>query len=400
MAEHRQGGVAAHGAGRLGAVLCHGDHDVAHIFVAVAKSLLQTDQIFLAVRGNLLIGHLQILHPDQVPVQPLSVGLAGGVGGFQLVVIHQLALDRVHQQHFARAQPVFAQNVLRGNVQHAHFAGQNQPAVLGQEVPAGPQTVPVQHRAHHIAVAEQNGGRAVPGFQHGGVILVKVPFLGVHTLVVAPGFRNGDHHRQRQVHAVHHHEFQGVVQHGGVGAVLIHNGQYLGQVVLQVAASHGLLTGQHGVHVAPDGVDFAVVENEPVGVGPVPAGGGVGGEPAVNHADGSFVVRVLKVRVELTQLLHQEHTFIYNRSAGQAAHIGFLAGLFEYPPGHIQPPVKINSGGNAGGFLHKGLPDAGHTAAGLVTQNFRADGNFTPAQEGETFLFADDFKQFFRLVPL
>ena len=47
-----------------------------------------------------------------------------------------------------------------------------------------------------------------------------------------------------------------------------------------------LLAGQHGVGVALDGVDLAVVQDEAVGGGAHPAGVGVGREAAVHHADG------------------------------------------------------------------------------------------------------------------
>ncbi len=56
-----------------------------------------------------------------------------------------------------------------------------------------------------------------------------------------------------------------------------------------------LLTGQHGIGVALDGVDLAVVQDEAVGVGAHPAGVGVGGEAAVHHADGGFIILVLQI---------------------------------------------------------------------------------------------------------
>ena len=293
MAQHRERGVAAHGAGRLTAVFRHLQHDAGHILVPVAKRLLQPHQFLRSMGGDFLVGNFQITQIHQIAVQPLAVGLAAGVVHFQTLIVHQSALDGVHQQHFAGTQTILADNVLRVDVQHAHFAGEDEPVVIGDIVAAGAQTVAVQHRAHHIAVTEQNGGGAIPRLQHGGVILVEIPLFGVHVFVVAPRFRDGHHHGQRQVHAVHHHEFQRVVQHGGVRAVLIDDGQHLGHVIFQIAAAHGLLAGQHGVHIAADGVDLAVVQDKPVGVRPVPAGLGVGGEPAVHHADGGFIIGVL-----------------------------------------------------------------------------------------------------------
>ena len=293
VAQHCQRGIAAHGAGGLAAVFRHLQHDLADVLIAVAEGLLQPNQLLLGMGGNPLVGDLQIGQVHQIPVQPLAVGLAAGVVRLQGLVVHQFALDGVHQQHFAGAQTVLADDALGRNIQHAHFAGEDEPAVAGDVVAAGAQAVPVQNRAHHVAVAEENGGGAVPGLQHGGVILVEIPLLGVHALVVAPGLGDGHHHSQRQFHAVHQQKFQGVIQHGGVGAALVDNGKDFGHVVLQVLAADSLLTGQHGVHIAPDGVDLAIVEDVAVGVGTVPAGSGVGGEAAVDHANGGLIILVL-----------------------------------------------------------------------------------------------------------
>ena len=293
MAEDGQRGVAAHRAGGFRAVLRHGEHDGLQILVAVAEGLLKPYHFFSCIGGNFPVGNRQIGEVDQIPIQPFAVGLAAGVLRFQVLIVHQLALHRVHQQHLAGTQAILADDVFLRDVQNAHLAGQDQPSVVGDVIAAGAQTVAVENRTHHVAVAEQNGRGAVPRLQHGGIILVKVLLLGIHVFIVAPRLRDGDHDGQRQVHAVHDHEFQSVIQHGGVGAALIDNGQHLGHVVLQKAAGNGLLPGEHGVHVSPDGVDLTVVENEPVGMRPVPAGGGVGGEAAVNHADGGLIVLVL-----------------------------------------------------------------------------------------------------------
>ena len=379
MAQDGQRGVAAHGAGRLAAVFRHLQHDGAHVLIAVAEGLLQPHQLLMGVLRHLLVGHLQIVHAHKVPIQPLAVGLAAGIVGLQRLVVHQFALYGVHQQHLAGAQSILALNVLGGDIQHAHLTGQDQASVLGDVVAAGPQAVAVEHRAHDIAVAEQNGGGAVPRLQHGGVVLVEIPLLGIHTLVVAPGLGDGHHHRQGQLHAVHQQELQRVIQHGGVGTALIDDGKDFGHVVLQELTADGLLTGQHGIDVAPDGVDFAVVEDVAVGVGPVPAGGGVGGEPTVHHADGGLVVRILQIGIEQPQLLYQEHTLIDDGTAGQAAHIGLLIGLLEDPAGDIELAVKVDARLHPRGLAHKALPDAWHTVSCLVAQHVGTGGHFPPA---------------------
>ena len=399
VAQDSQRGVGAHGSGRLGTGPGHGQDQLLDFLVFVAKDLLQAGQLLAGVAGDLDVGDLQVLQPDQIPVDPLAVGLAAGVVFLQLLVIHDLALDGIHQQHFAGAQAVFHQNVVRGAGQHAHLRGQDHPAVLGDIVAAGAQTVAVQHRAHHVAVGEEDGGGAVPGLQHGGVILVEIALFLADVLVVLPGLGDGDHHRQGQVHAVHHHELQRVVQHGGVRAGGVDDGQDLVHVVLQDGALDALLTGQHGIGVALDGVDLAVVQDEAVGVCAHPAGVGVGGEAAVHHADGGLVVGVLQVGVEQAQIVHQEHALVDDGAAGQAGHIGAVAGLLEHPADDVEPAVKINALAHTGRLFDEALPDGGHTVPGLLAHGIGVYRHPAPCQKLKPLLAGNQLKQLHGLCP-
>ena len=393
-AQDGQRGIGAHGAAGLSALLGHRQQNGVDLLVAVAEGLFQAGQLVGGVGGDLAVGDLQVPQLDQVPVDPLAVGLAAGVVFLQLLVVHHFALDGVHQQHFAGAQTVLYQDVVGGTFQHAHLRGQDHPAVLGDVVAAGAQAVAVQHGAHHVAVREQDGGGAVPGLQHGGVVLIEVPLFLADVLVVFPGLGDGDHDGQRQVHPVHDHELQGVVQHGRVRAGGIDNGQDLVHVVLHDPGGDGLFPGQHGVGVALDGVDLAVVQDEPVGVGPHPAGGGVGGEAAVDHADGGLVVLILQVGVELPQLVDQEHALVDNGAAGQAGHIGAAGSLLKDPADDVQPPVKVDALADLGGLLDEALPDGGHAVPCLLAHHVGIHGHFAPGQEVQALFPGDDFKQF------
>ena len=340
VAQNGQRGIAAHRPGRLAAVLRHRQQDRRDILIPVAERLLQLDKLLLGVGGNLLVGDLQVGQRDQIAVQPLAVGLAAGVVGLQLFIIDKLAFDGIDQQHLAGAQAVLADDLLSRQIQHADLAGKDQPPILCDIVAAGAQTIAVQHRAHDITVTEQDAGRAVPRLQHRGVILVKIAPLGVHRLVIVPRLGDRDHDGQRQIHAVHDHKFQRVIQLGRVRAALIDDGQNLRHIVLQIVGADGLLARKHRIHIAADRVDLAVVQNKAVGVCAVPAGGCVGGKAAVYHADGGFVVGVLQVGVEQPQLLDEEHALVHDGAAGQTADIGIGAGLLKDAAHHIQAAVK------------------------------------------------------------
>ena len=287
--QHRQWNVRTHGGDFLGAGFGHGQNGIVHILIGIPKGLIQLVPLLLGVHGHLVIGHRQLLQGHQILVQPLPKRLPVRKGGLALFVGDHLFLNGVHQQHSSGLQPGFAHNVFLRNVQHPYFGGDDEPPVLCNIVPGGPQTVPVQHGTHNIAVGKEDGGGAVPGLHHGGIIVVKIPLLPAHSRVVSPGLGNGDHHSQGQGNTVHHHKFQGVVQHGGVGAAFGDHWQDLVHVLLHAGGLHGLLPGQHSVGVSTDGVDLAVVQDQPVGVGPLPAGGGVGGKTGVDHGDGALI---------------------------------------------------------------------------------------------------------------
>ena len=393
IAQHGQRGVGAHSAGRLCACPGHGEDHGVHILILVAEHLLQAGELAAGVAFHLHIGDLQLAELHQIAIDPLTVGLTAGVELLEFFVIHHFTLDGIHQQHFAGAQTILDQNVIRFAFQHTHLGGQDHASVFGDVIAAGTQAVAIQHSAHHVTIREEDGGGAVPGLQHGGVILVEIALFLADVLVVLPRLRDGDHHGQRQIHAVHHHKFQRVVQHGGVGTGSVDDGQDLVHVVLHDGAGDALFTGQHGIRVALDGVDLTVVQDEAVGVCAHPAGVGVGGEAAVHHADGRLVIGVLQVGIEQAQIMHEEHALVNDGAAGQAGHIGAVAGLLEHAAHDIQLAVKINALAHLGGLFDEALPDGGHAVAGLLANSVRVHGNLAPCKKLKALFAGDHLEQ-------
>ena len=197
---------------------------------------------------------------------------------FQLLVLNEPAFFGVHQKHLSGTEPVLLHHLGLVHPDGSHLGGQNHVAVLGNIVPGGAQAIAVQNRSHHVAVGKEDGGGAVPGLHHSGVVSVEILNLPIHVLVVLPGGRDGDHHRQGQIHTAHDHKLQGIVQHGGVGTLLVDNGKNLVHLILKIVGLHILFPGDHLVHISPDGINLSVVDDETVGVSPHPAGIGVGAE--------------------------------------------------------------------------------------------------------------------------
>ena len=397
--KHGQRNIRPHGSRRLRAGTGHGKDDLLHVLVGIAESLVQPIPGGLLQRRNGMVGQRQVVERKQVAVQPFAIGLAGGVFFLQLAVLDDSLLHRIHQQHLAGAHPGFFHDPLRRNVQHAYLAGKNQHVVIRNIVAGGPQSVAVQHCAHHVAVGEQDGSRAVPRLHHSGVIAVQIPPGAGNIPLVLPRLRDGHHHGQRQRHAVHHQEFQRIVQHGRVAALAVDDGQHLIHIAFHQWRAEGLLPGDHPVHVAADGVDFAVVQDEPVGVGPFPAGEGVGGKTGMHHGNGAGEILALQIRIKGAQLTDQKHALIHHRAAGQRAYIRIGVALLKGPANHIQPPVKVDALLQPVGTGNKALLDHGHAGPCPFTQHLRANRHRSPAQKPQSFLLGHDLHQLPGLRP-
>ena len=160
--------------------------------------------------------------------------------------------------------------MFRRNIQYAYLGRKNEAPVIGHIVSGRTQSVPVECRADKVTVAEQNSGRAVPRLHHGRVIVIEIPALFGHKLVMFPGLRNRDHDCQRQIHAVHVQKFERIVENRGIGAGFVDDRENSVYVLFHVRAVHGLLAGEHAVHIAADCIDFAVVRDHTVRVRAVP----------------------------------------------------------------------------------------------------------------------------------
>ena len=171
-------------------------------------------------------------------------------------------------------------------------------------------------------------------------------------------------------------------------------------LALETSAFHCLFSGQHVVRISANGVDLTVMNNEPIGMCPLPAGVRVGAEPGMHDGNGRFIIGMLQITEEFPKLMYQEHTLVHDGSAGKRYHIGVIVTLFEYPAHHVQAAVKIQSLGNVRRSADECLHDKRHTFSGLVSQDILINGHFSPAQELQPFLGNDDLKHLLCLVAL
>ena len=81
LGEDGQGNVRAHGHGRLVAAAGHGEDGLDDILIGIAEDLVELIAQGLAVVGDLSVGGGQVPQAHQRPVQPLAIGMGGGIAG-------------------------------------------------------------------------------------------------------------------------------------------------------------------------------------------------------------------------------------------------------------------------------------------------------------------------------
>ena len=219
-------------------------------------------------------------------MQPLVVGVLRRERGLDLLVADDPAVLGVDEEHPAGLEPAALDHLGRVEVEDPRLGGEHDEPVVGHRIPARPQAVAVEDRADERAVGERDAGRAVPRLHERRVELVERPPGGVHLGVVLP--RLGDHH-QHGVRAA-------TGRRGGAARAPRRSdaeSEALGRAdreePLEVArddvGGQLALAGAHPVAVALDGVDLAVVGDEPVRVGARPGREGVGREPRVDQGE-------------------------------------------------------------------------------------------------------------------
>ena len=178
--EYGQGGVVAHGAGGLRAVDRHRLQQDAEILLCIPERLLQVDQRLLVELMATVAAGLGVqkrVQVHQVVPQPLAVGLSRRQLRLDRGVVDDAAALRVHQEHPSGVNALLEQHLLRRDVENAHLRGHDQRVVGRDEVTEGTQSVAVEHRANAVSVGEGDEGRAIPGLDEAGVVVVEVAFV-------------------------------------------------------------------------------------------------------------------------------------------------------------------------------------------------------------------------------
>ena len=104
--------------------------------------------------------------------------MLGGELLLDLVVADDAAFLEVDQQHLARLQPPFADDLLLRDRQDAALRGEDHMIVVGDDVAGRAEAVAVERRADLAAVGEGDRRRPVPRLHQRRVVFVEGAPLG------------------------------------------------------------------------------------------------------------------------------------------------------------------------------------------------------------------------------
>ncbi len=191
LAEYRQGRVRTHGTHGFLTVQGHGGHDSVQIFLGVTEGPKPRGDGALVVAGG-RTGSQQASQGDAILLQPAPIGLLPGDAALDLVVVENAALGGVGEDHPSRPQLALHADALGFEGDDTGLAGHDEQTIGGDDVAAGPQAAAVEGPAHHDAIREDHGGRAIPGFHEGAMVLIEAPQVLADLAVLGKGL--GDHH--------------------------------------------------------------------------------------------------------------------------------------------------------------------------------------------------------------
>ena len=201
------------------------------------------------------------------------------------------------------------------------------------------------------------------------MVFVKIFVVLRHGAVLGP--RLGDHHDGGvgERTAGKDEEFEAIVEHGRVAAVLVDDRLELLHVLAEERRGELRLAGVHPIDVAAEGVDLAIVRHVAVGVRAVPTREGVRAETRVDQRQRAFHAGVGQVGIKFRDLRRGQHAFEDDGAGGETRDVEEAAtggtGVAHFVEEAVTDDVKFPLEGKVV-LDRRAAPDKGHTDFGFL----------------------------------
>ena len=332
----------------------------------------------------------EVADVDRLLGDPVAIRLLLGERAAELVVIDHAARRHIDLEHLSRPQAARGEHVGGIDLDGADLARKQEPVIARHVVASRTQPVAVERGTERAAIRESNGGRPVPRLHEHRLVGVVGATLRPKRFVVVPWLGKEHAHRAGERAAVHDEELQHVVENRGIGALAIDDGEHPRKIALQKRRVEVGLPSPNPVDVALQGVDFAVMNDDPVRVSPLPTGCGVGGVARVHKRHGGLDGGIVEVDEEPAHLRGNEHALVDDGAARHAADVEDLAlecmlrvtRLLDGAATHVEPPFEGVPRLRSLGQAEERLEDRGHACTRRVAEVVRVNGDLAPEEHG------------------
>ena len=190
--EHGKWGIITHRCSRLLTLGSHWDDSTVDIFLA------KTEFQFLASEVIHSVFHLtttaKFLQFYTVGIQPLTVRMSLCQTLLDFAIIVNLAFLGINQENLTRLQTTLLCNLGRIEIHHTYLRCYYHHIILGDGIAGRAQTISIEHTTGITAIAEEQGGRAIPWLHQDRVVLIEsLQILRDRVLVVEALWHHHSH---------------------------------------------------------------------------------------------------------------------------------------------------------------------------------------------------------------
>src|ERR1051325_5974494 len=402
--KHGERRIRAHRADGLVAANGHRCQEELSFLLRVAVDLLALHDERVLGRGRFRGRARKLFEADEVVPEPVAVRMLRGDAVFQFLVVNDTPLFGIDEEHATGLKPSLHQDSLGRDVEHADFGGHDHKTILRHVVARGPQAVAIEHRADSDSVRKGDRRRPVPRLHQARVIFIKGFLLIAHRLVAAERLRDHHHHGMRKGAARQRQQLQSVVEHGGIRALRVDDGQHLVYVFAEQLGLELAFAGVHPVDIAAQGIDLAVVGDVAVRMRAGPTGKSVGRKTRVDEGERGDHTLVAEVWIEGRQLARGQHSLVDDRSGREARDVehaalvypalGSLADALAY---HVELALKGQLVRGCHSAPDENLPDERLGGFRRWANHRVLRRHSAPSEHALTFFTNDLFKQMFAL---
>ena len=112
----------------------------------------------------------------------------------------------------------------------------------------------------------------------------------------------------------------------------------------------------------------------------------------MNHCYCGFIIFALQVLIETAQLAYKEHSLIHYRAARKRNNVCIIIALLKHTACYIKLSVKRQTAFYVFRAFNKALKYIRHTVSCSLSEYFRANRHFSPAEEFHSLFFHYNFK--------